>query len=255
MEVLTTRVDSLETDNSSLRKRIQFLEKQSVKLKQIIIKGRVRIVPSKSTPKTNGSESSTKKQQSELQINSIELPIPVATSQVDGVVTPPALSTSSLCSVQPKDDGNQAASISSPNQEIMPQTNDSLDPKRQRITAPKKPLEKATTATVKEKTHNSKEKLCKAFENVAGVACEEVVRGKCKRQDLPGHTCRECEKFYEAIDKSHFTKSQQQQLVQDCSRHRHRFLPPATPPGYWSLPSLTTPKKKQKTLYKGSTSK
>ena len=74
-------------------------------------------------------------------------------------------------------------------------------------------------------------------------ACVEVVRNKAARKLLPGHTCLGCQKFYDAIDKSAFTEDQRKELINNCSRHRYKFQPPATPDHYWSLPSLSTPKK------------
>jgi len=62
-------------------------------------------------------------------------------------------------------------------------------------------------------------------------AYQEVVRGREKRQALPGHECEECRKFHDALgpgfDRDH--------LVMECSRHRARHAPPSTPPDFWKL--------------------
>lgn len=77
--------------------------------------------------------------------------------------------------------------------------------------------------------------------NKEPLAINEVVRNKNKRKNLPGHTCPQCEDFYNAIDKTYFTESQKTDLVNKCSRHRYKFAVPNTPDHYWSLPSLSSP--------------
>ena len=78
------------------------------------------------------------------------------------------------------------------------------------------------------------------------IAYQEVVRGKEKRAALPGHTCRECEDFYEALDAENLSEAEKLKMINNCSRHRSRFQVPATPPHYWSLPSFSTPNKSPK---------
>jgi len=59
----------------------------------------------------------------------------------------------------------------------------------------------------------------------------EIVRKKKDREKLPSHDCEQCKAFYDAV-KNDFHKAS---LINQCSRHKDQFLPPATPPGYWDL--------------------
>jgi len=68
---------------------------------------------------------------------------------------------------------------------------------------------------------------------------QEVVRKKSERRALPGHDCQACREFYDAICRQ--TKQGEEPMidrcafVQECSRHRSRFAPRSTPPGFWDL--------------------
>jgi len=77
-------------------------------------------------------------------------------------------------------------------------------------------------------------------------AYSEPVRGKSKRQVLPGWDCPDCKGFYEAMTtiaegegKSLGEMLEQgNALRQTCSRHRARFRAPDTPPHIWEVQSL-----------------
>ncbi|PRP75135.1 DNA endonuclease RBBP8-like, partial [Planoprotostelium fungivorum] len=61
---------------------------------------------------------------------------------------------------------------------------------------------------------------------------QHPVRRREERQALPGRECEHCKKFYDAIDMSAETRNQ---FVHDCSKHKERFTPPSTPPGFWDV--------------------
>ncbi|XP_072854945.2 DNA endonuclease RBBP8 isoform X2 [Pogona vitticeps] len=58
----------------------------------------------------------------------------------------------------------------------------------------------------------------------------EVVRKKEERRKLPGHTCKECEVYY-----ADFPEAEREKKVATCSRHRSRYVPPATPEHFWEV--------------------
>jgi hypothetical protein len=61
----------------------------------------------------------------------------------------------------------------------------------------------------------------------------QVVRGKKKRECLPGHSCQCCDPFWAAVcdDNDVFDRKQ----FQDMSRHRGAHSPENTPPNFWDL--------------------
>jgi len=64
---------------------------------------------------------------------------------------------------------------------------------------------------------------------------KEVVRGK-ERKNLNGYCCEQCNNFYGAVcDAPGGHVFNREQLVSECSRHRHRFRPAQTPEGFWDL--------------------
>jgi hypothetical protein len=60
--------------------------------------------------------------------------------------------------------------------------------------------------------------------------CVSTVRKRAEREQLPATTCDCCRQFYEALDLDNPTN-----LIQTCSRHRHRYATPVTPPEYWQF--------------------
>ncbi|KAM9827270.1 DNA endonuclease RBBP8 [Neosynchiropus ocellatus] len=64
-----------------------------------------------------------------------------------------------------------------------------------------------------------------------------VVRKKDERRKLKGTTCKECEIYY-----AHLPEEEKQKKLGACSRHRFRYLPPATPENFWEVgfPSTQT---------------
>ncbi|XP_062520966.1 uncharacterized protein LOC134195891 isoform X3 [Corticium candelabrum] len=65
-----------------------------------------------------------------------------------------------------------------------------------------------------------------------GYKYHEVVRKKDLRQQLDGHVCKCCEKFYQDQNLSPNSKHH---LLKFVSRHKSLHTPPQTPPGFWSL--------------------
>ncbi|XP_061122222.1 DNA endonuclease RBBP8-like isoform X1 [Syngnathus typhle] len=64
-----------------------------------------------------------------------------------------------------------------------------------------------------------------------------VVRKKDERRKLKGTTCKECEVYY-----AHLPEEEKVKKLSECSRHRHRFVPPSTPENFWEVgfPSTQT---------------
>ncbi|XP_054621317.1 DNA endonuclease RBBP8 isoform X5 [Dunckerocampus dactyliophorus] len=64
-----------------------------------------------------------------------------------------------------------------------------------------------------------------------------VVRKKDERRKLKGTTCKECEVYY-----AHLPEEEKEKKLSECSRHRHRFIPPSTPEHFWEVgfPSTQT---------------
>ncbi|XP_051910536.1 DNA endonuclease RBBP8 [Hippocampus zosterae] len=64
-----------------------------------------------------------------------------------------------------------------------------------------------------------------------------VVRKKDERRKLKGTTCKECEVYY-----AHLPEEEKVKKLSECSRHRHRFIPPSTPENFWEVgfPSTQT---------------
>ncbi|XP_046548768.1 uncharacterized protein LOC124258729 [Haliotis rubra] len=66
----------------------------------------------------------------------------------------------------------------------------------------------------------------------ADYAYVDVVRKKAERQQLKASSCQECYEYYKSKGCS---EEEIQQQIQDCSRHRARYLPPSTPEHFWSI--------------------
>ncbi|XP_067665930.1 uncharacterized protein [Haliotis asinina] len=66
----------------------------------------------------------------------------------------------------------------------------------------------------------------------ADYAYVDVVRKKVERQQLKASSCQECYEYYKSKGCS---EEEIQQQIQDCSRHRARYLPPSTPEHFWSI--------------------
>ncbi|XP_077364796.1 DNA endonuclease RBBP8 isoform X2 [Festucalex cinctus] len=64
-----------------------------------------------------------------------------------------------------------------------------------------------------------------------------VVRKKDERRKLKGTTCKECDVYY-----NHLPEEEKEKKLSECSRHRHRFIPPSTPENFWEVgfPSTQT---------------
>lgn len=64
----------------------------------------------------------------------------------------------------------------------------------------------------------------------------EVVRKKSDRENLPGHECDECYKYFAALEQQGIcSPSSKAEMLQKCSRHKSRCTPPSTPDGFWDL--------------------
>ncbi|KAJ7550317.1 hypothetical protein O6H91_07G094600 [Diphasiastrum complanatum] len=65
----------------------------------------------------------------------------------------------------------------------------------------------------------------------------ESVRKKSERESLQGVECKQCKKFYDAV----LAEDAQGVMTSRCehhdgvSRHRYRYVPPATPDGFWNI--------------------
>ena len=70
------------------------------------------------------------------------------------------------------------------------------------------------------------------------VKCVEVIRKKEERKALNGYTCNQCKEFYENVFGKNTDKYKE--VIQLCSRHRHKHTPPSTPPGFWDI-DIQTP--------------
>jgi hypothetical protein len=69
----------------------------------------------------------------------------------------------------------------------------------------------------------------------------DVVRNKAAREALPGHTCRECAAFYEAmVEQGIVTEDNRSMFLQSCSRHKAQWAIPDTPESFWDI-SVNTP--------------
>ena len=98
-----------------------------------------------------------------------------------------------------------------------------------------------TRKITEDKNENQIEEKGKEEEDQSSIdyPYQEVVRKKSERRALPGHDCQACREFYDAICRQ--TKPGEEPMidrcafVQECSRHRSRFAPRSTPPGFWDL--------------------
>eukprot|EP01033_Poteriospumella_lacustris_P011322 gene11322-8048_t len=69
----------------------------------------------------------------------------------------------------------------------------------------------------------------------------DVVRGKDARAALPGHTCRDCAAFYDAMVEQGIVNDDNRALfLQSCSRHKAQWAIPDTPDSFWDI-SVNTP--------------
>ncbi|KAH9490596.1 hypothetical protein Btru_033619 [Bulinus truncatus] len=60
----------------------------------------------------------------------------------------------------------------------------------------------------------------------------QVVRKKSERDKLEGFGCQECLQYYK---NSGLSDEAMKQKMNECSRHRAKYLPPSTPEHFWSL--------------------
>lgn len=72
----------------------------------------------------------------------------------------------------------------------------------------------------------------------------DVIRNKQDRLALPGHTCLECERFYEALLQQGILNEENQKvaLLQECSRHKSKFTQNETAESFWDI-NVNTPEK------------
>ncbi|KAH3709342.1 hypothetical protein DPMN_068804, partial [Dreissena polymorpha] len=69
------------------------------------------------------------------------------------------------------------------------------------------------------------------------VAHVAVVRKRDERQKLQGHDCKQCTEYYKAAGLSDMEAKHH---MNKCSRHRAKFVPPDTPPHFWSVDFIDT---------------
>lgn len=63
----------------------------------------------------------------------------------------------------------------------------------------------------------------------------EVVRCRHQRQQLQGHCCEECKKYFDAVCDRKGAQYFDRKEMMDMSRHRARHTPDNTPPDFWEL--------------------
>ncbi|XP_045182574.2 uncharacterized protein LOC123541222 [Mercenaria mercenaria] len=71
----------------------------------------------------------------------------------------------------------------------------------------------------------------------SGIAHVAVVRKRDERQKLQGHGCKECLQYYKSAGRS---DEEIKQHMHQCSRHRAQYVPPDTPPHFWSVGFIET---------------
>ncbi|XP_021343440.1 uncharacterized protein LOC110443508 isoform X2 [Mizuhopecten yessoensis] len=59
-----------------------------------------------------------------------------------------------------------------------------------------------------------------------------VVRKQNERRNLIGYECKECYEYYSAMG---LGEEEIKERVQSCSKHRAHYVPPQTPPHFWSI--------------------
>jgi hypothetical protein len=70
---------------------------------------------------------------------------------------------------------------------------------------------------------------------------QEVVRKKKQRAALPGHICKKCKAFWEAmIWQRIYTKETLPNVLKDCSKHKASYSTSSTPDGVWDI-DIPTP--------------
>lgn len=87
------------------------------------------------------------------------------------------------------------------------------------------------------KLHRTLSKLQDPVKDIPKVVkCIEVVRNKRAREDLPGHECEQCSKYYSALQQQGIvTDESKSDMLKVCSRHKGRWTPPSTPDGFWDI--------------------
>ncbi|KAL5013444.1 hypothetical protein ScPMuIL_007714 [Solemya velum] len=63
-------------------------------------------------------------------------------------------------------------------------------------------------------------------------AYTDVVKKQNERRKLTGHVCQECYEYYKTTGMS---EEEIQERIQNCSRHRSKYIPPDTPEHFWSI--------------------
>ncbi|GBG26724.1 DNA endonuclease RBBP8 [Hondaea fermentalgiana] len=71
--------------------------------------------------------------------------------------------------------------------------------------------------------------------NSVGPTQDEVMGTPQSRRST---NCHKCERFYAALRVT--DPHALQELRNECSRHRHRYVAPGTPPTFWDIPSLNS---------------
>ena len=77
---------------------------------------------------------------------------------------------------------------------------------------------------------------CKSFEELPSGSPPyanygDSVRKKSERRKLPGRSCDYCSNFYKGLREQGEDVTS---LMNVASRHRHKHVRPATPPGFWN---------------------
>eukprot|EP01018_Ginkgo_biloba_P032913 Gb_33421 [translate_table: standard] len=71
----------------------------------------------------------------------------------------------------------------------------------------------------------------------SGYKYIEPVRKKADREALKGVECKQCKKFYDAVlaEDAEGVSTIRCEHHDEVSRHRYRYVPPATPEGFWNI--------------------
>ncbi|KAL4218246.1 DNA endonuclease rbbp8 [Mactra antiquata] len=69
------------------------------------------------------------------------------------------------------------------------------------------------------------------------IAHIAVVRKRDERQKLQGHGCKQCLEYYKSAGRS---EEEIKNHMCQCSRHRAQYVPPDTPPHFWSIGFMDT---------------
>lgn len=124
-----------------------------------------------------------------------------------------------------------------------------VDPNCVEKTLPAKTAELASNSGVMKPENSSNKRVFNSLgkpkeqnqkhANKGGIGYKyiEPVRKKAEREALKGVECNQCKKFYDAVrmEGAEVDGDINCEHHNDVSRHRYRYVPPATPEGFWNI--------------------